>query len=99
MYLIPYSTDAPLYHWPYATVGVIVANVLAFIGLVMLSEEVLAFALSWTILVYVNFNPITWITSNYVHGGIGHLLGNMISMFVFGLIVEGKLGCWKFLLL
>ena len=27
--IIPYSTDAPIYHWPYATGGTIAANVLA----------------------------------------------------------------------
>jgi membrane associated rhomboid family serine protease len=64
-----------------------------------LPEETQAFVLSWTILVYGNFNPITWITSNYIHADIFHLVGNMLAMWVFGLIVEGKLGPWKFLLL
>lgn len=97
--LFPYSTDAPIYHWPFATVGVIVANVVAFVGIITLPEEVQTFVLSWTILVYGNFNPITWITSNYIHHDIFHLVGNMLAMWVFGLIVEGKLGWWKYLLL
>ena len=29
--LIPYNTDAPLYYFPYATIGTIVLNVLLFI--------------------------------------------------------------------
>ncbi|MCH8044599.1 MAG: hypothetical protein IID44_12875 [Planctomycetes bacterium] len=28
--LIPYNTDAPIYHWPIATVGLIVLNTMLF---------------------------------------------------------------------
>ena len=30
--LIPYNTDAPIYHFPYATIGLIVVNVLMYFG-------------------------------------------------------------------
>lgn len=99
MIILPYSTDAPVYHWPYATVGIIAANAVAFWLLIFLPVAVLKFVLSWTILTYGNFNPITWVTSNYVHGGILHLVGNMFALWAFGLIVEGKIGWWKFLAL
>jgi membrane associated rhomboid family serine protease len=97
--ILPYSTDAPVYHWPYATVGIIVANALAFWLMIFLPLEAAKFVLSWTILTYGNFNPITWVTSNYVHGGPMHLIGNMFALWAFGLIVEGKIGWWKFLAL
>ncbi|WP_425618718.1 rhomboid family intramembrane serine protease [Anatilimnocola sp. NA78] len=97
--ILPYSTDAPIYYWPVATVGVIVANTFAFLALFALPEERFQFVASWTILTYGNFNPITWITSNYVHGDIFHLFFNMLSLWVFGIIVEGKIGWWKFLIL
>lgn len=99
MIILPYSTDAPVYYWPYATVGIIAANVLAFLFLFSLPPEAFKFVASWTILTYGNFNPVTWITSNYVHGGVLHLLGNMFALWAFGLIVEGKIGWWKFLAL
>lgn len=35
-----------------------------------------------------------WVTSIFMHAGIGHLVGNMIFLWSFGLIVEGKVG-WK----
>ncbi|MGY8770381.1 MAG: rhomboid family intramembrane serine protease [Pirellulales bacterium] len=41
--------------------------------------------------------PWQWLTSNFMHAGIGHLLSNMIFLWCFGLIVEGKLGWWKYL--
>jgi hypothetical protein len=34
----------------------------------------------------------------FLHGSLEHLVGNMLFLWVFGLVVEGKLGWWKFLL-
>ncbi len=99
MLIIPVSTDAPVYHWPFATVGTIVANTLIFLFILLLPEEPQEVAVSWLILTFGNFNPITWLTCNYMHADIIHLIGNMIFLWVFGLIVEGKIGWWKFLLI
>lgn len=38
--------------------------------------------------------PAQWLCSAFMHGGVFHLLGNMIALWAFGLVVEGKLG-WK----
>jgi hypothetical protein len=38
--LIPWNTDAPIYHWPFAMVGLIVINVLAFGALVAGDDQV-----------------------------------------------------------
>ncbi len=97
--IIPYGTDAPIYHWPYATVGVIVTNVLTYLFIVSLPKGSQEFVGSWLVLTFGNFNPITWLTCNYMHGDIFHLIGNMIFLWVFGIIVEGKLGWAKFLLI
>jgi membrane associated rhomboid family serine protease len=43
--------------------------------------------------------PWQWMTSIFMHAGIGHLLGNMIFLWAFGLIVEGKIGWLPFTLL
>ena len=42
-------------------------------------------------------HPLQWLSSNFVHGDFFHLAGNMIFLWVFGLVVEGKLGWWRFL--
>jgi membrane associated rhomboid family serine protease len=42
-------------------------------------------------------HPLQWITSIFMHAHLGHLIGNMLFLWVFGMIVEGKLGWWKFL--
>ena len=103
-FVAPYATDAPIYHWPYATIGTIVANTV--VGL--LTWPILWFAnaedprlalVSLLILQYGFFNPISWITSNYLHADPFHLVGNMVLLWAFGIIVEGKIGWWRFLLL
>ena len=38
--MIPYSTDAPVYHWPVATVGLIAANVAVLVAVMTLEDPV-----------------------------------------------------------
>jgi membrane associated rhomboid family serine protease len=38
------------------------------------------------------FKPWTWITNAFLHGSTGHLLGNMLFLFLFGFSVELALG-------
>lgn len=38
------------------------------------------------------FKPWTWITAAFLHGSTGHLLGNMLFLFLFGFSVELALG-------
>ena len=45
----------------------------------------------------VGFTPIQWVTSNFIHGGFFHLVGNMIFLWGFGIIVEGKIGWIRFI--
>lgn len=37
------------------------------------------------------------ITAMFLHGGLGHLLGNMLALWVFGRRVEDACGPWRFL--
>ena len=94
--MIPLGTDAPIYHYPFVTVALIVANVIAFAstGAGMDMDSAQQYALSHG----DGLQPTQWVTSNFIHGGFGHLIGNMIFLWGFGLLVEGKLGWWKFLL-
>ena len=93
MFLFPYRTDAPLYHFPYATIGLIVVNVLAFIAVIGGSGDVKSYTLEYG----EGLKPLQWMTSNFIHGGLMHLFGNMIALWTFGLLVEGKLGALVFL--
>jgi membrane associated rhomboid family serine protease len=93
MFFFPYHTDAPLYHYPIGTVLLIVINVLMF-------------AATWSqdpqtydslILTFDTIQPTQWVTSAFMHVDIMHLAGNMLFLWSFGLIVEGKLGWYRFL--
>lgn len=121
--LIPYNTDAPLYHGPFATIGLIVVNVFVFFACVNAAmqherdvdeEEAVAIlsdpfaeAVSpwdeivdpWCLWYGRGLHPVQWVTSNFMHADFLHLLGNMFGLWGLGLIVEGKVGWWKFLLI
>ncbi len=97
--LIPYQTDAPVYHWPIATVGTIVVNVLVFMFVITRPEETRDLIYGIGILRFGWWLPWQWVTANYMHADFMHLLGNMIFLWSFGLIVEGKVGWWRFLLI
>src|SRR5262245_61743346 len=94
--IIPFSTDAPVYHWPVSTVVLIVVNVAAYIAMDTgaLSDE----AVQGLILQFgTGLHPTQWLTTHFVHGGLLHLLGNMMFLWPFGLVVEGKVGWLRFL--
>lgn len=117
---VPYNTDAPLYHWPLVTVGLIVLNTVLFIGIQANrfashdsafaggdeSAQVHVFTTghqeggSALLLEYgKGLKPIQWFTSPFMHADIVHLIGNMIFLWAFGLVVEGKVGSPIFLAL
>lgn len=133
--MIPINTDAPIYHYPIATITIIVVNVLFFLafctqpdleyvrfldenGNEVSEEEVelelqrlgaeseekareymekleLDFGWSPMMLLSLEFGkvrPWQWLTNNFMHADWGHLIGNMIFLWAFGLVIEGKTG-------
>lgn len=94
MYFFPTGTNAPIYHWPFATGGLIFFNVVVFILQVAMPEQTMFFLLE-----YGSFNPISWFSSICMHADIIHLVGNMIALMLFGWIIEGKVGWWRFILI
>jgi len=91
--LIPLRSDAPLYHRPWGTGGLIALNVLVHLLASGASEQ----QIEPLTLHYGTVNPLQWVTSVFLHAGWGHLVGNMLFLWVFGLIVEGKTGPGRFL--
>ncbi len=94
MIVIPLNTDAPIYHWPWMTLVLIAANVVTFF-LTGGGRE----TDGWLLQFGNGLHPLEWAAYNFLHFGWLHLIGNMIFLWGFGLIVEGKLGWWRFLLL
>ncbi len=95
MPLIPINTDAPLYHFPYTTIGLIVVNIICFAATgFALNDRLLE---PWLLQYGDGLNPLEWIPAAFAHGGVMHLIGNMFFLWGFGLVVEGKLG-WRIFL-
>jgi membrane associated rhomboid family serine protease len=92
---IPLNTDAPLYHFPWGTIGLIAANVLCF-AITGFGMDPAALD-GWTLPYGHGLNPLQWITSAFAHAGFMHILGNMFFLWGFGLVVEGKLGWRRFI--
>lgn len=92
--LIPWNTDAPIYHFPFVTIALIVVNTAAFFAALQSDEPE-----RWMLAFGDGLHPVQWVSSAFMHADIVHLLGNMIFLWGFGLVIEGKLGWWRFALI
>jgi len=110
--MVPIRDNVPTRIVPYVTYGLVAANILAFIYEADLQPQQLdgffhLFAVVPRELtasfagVTVN-QPvpewITLITSQFLHGGLLHLGGNMLFLWIFGNNVEDRLGHVKYLI-
>src|SRR5258708_6964987 len=91
--IIPWNTDAPIYHFPFATVGLLVVNTAAFVAAVNHEDPE-----QWMLAFGEGLQPMQWVTSMFMHLDIAHLVGNLIFLWGFGLVIEGKIGWWRFLI-
>ena len=93
----------------FVTIGLIVANVLAFLNEINRPEAaVQAFIFAWGVVprefsVGTDLPPLipfpywsTLVTSMFLHGGWGHLGGNMLFLWIFGDNIEHRLGHLRF---
>lgn len=95
MIIFPWRTDAPIYHFPFATIVLIAINAFVFVQAIQSPAEGQQYSLHYG----DGLHPVQWITGNFLHANLTHLVGNMVFLWSFGLIVEGKLGWWRFLIL
>ncbi len=91
---IPVDSDVPLKTFPYVTLGLIAVNVLAFFNTG--GWENVEPDARW-VLSFEAIHPVQWLTHAFMHLNVTHLVGNMFFLWTFGMIVEGKLGSPKFL--
>lgn len=137
--MIPYNTDAPLYHMPIATVGLILLNTVLFFVVprsmvdfdhsaaqvfidaladadvagsgdeslspqerasildALRSHQSAPSSVKLSLEYGHGVKPWQWLTSIFMHANFLHLLFNMIALWAFGLVVEGKVGHFTFL--
>ena len=98
--LFPYSTDAPIYHWPAATGAWSPSTPSYRSRSWRRSKDPGGKRLiqAWCLELGGGVHPVQWVTANFLHAGIMHLVGNMFGLWAFGLIVEGKIGWLRFLI-
>ncbi len=110
--MVPIHDENPVSITPWVTRGLIVANIICFMIELGLSPEQLEnFFYTWAFVpcqladicqVSLPAAPfpewITLITSQFLHGSFGHIIGNMLYLVIFGNNVEDRLGHFKFLL-
>jgi membrane associated rhomboid family serine protease len=94
--LIPLRDIIPSRTTPVVTIALIAINVLVFLFELSLGRAVDAFTLYWG-LVSAAFSWVTVFTSMFLHGGVLHVAGNMLYLWIFGDNVEDRMGHGRFL--
>lgn len=92
--MFPIRDHNPSKRIPYVTWTIIGVNILIFVGYYqMFSNEqaISEFFFDWG-LVPAMPRPGSFITSMFLHGGIMHLAGNMLFLWVFGDNIEDQMG-------
>ena len=96
--MFPLRDVIPSRTTPWVTLTLIGLNSLAFLWTLTLGVEGME-RLYWTRgLVPADFSWSSLVTSMFLHGGWGHILTNMLSLWIFGDNVEDRLGHGRFLL-
>ncbi|MGJ3248862.1 MAG: rhomboid family intramembrane serine protease [Elainellaceae cyanobacterium] len=107
--MVPLNDDNPTRTTPYVTYALIIINVLIFLYELQLSPPQLEqFFRAWAVVperLTASFQGeastlvwITLITSQFLHGGLLHVGGNMLYLWIFGNNIEDKLGRAKYLI-
>lgn len=85
---LPVHIDHDYERWPWATIGLVAANVVVFVATLGVDRDaILPFMLRTDA-----FRIHQPITSAFLHVGVLHLVGNMLYLWVFGRYVEARLG-------
>ncbi len=104
--MLPLRDDVPTRRFPVVTVVLIAVNVLVFLLEVVLDlgGSLESFLNTWGVIPYDltrRFSlgeAATLFTSMFLHGGVMHILGNMLYLWIFGNNVEDVMGPVKFTL-
>ncbi len=101
--MLPLYDENPRRTFPFFTICLIVLNVIAFY-LQVQAPQGMAAGFDQYAMVPVDFlnNPVhqvpTLFTSMFMHGGLAHLAGNMLYLWIFGDNIEDRLGRSGFIL-
>ena len=96
--MFPISDVIPSRTVPFVTVGLIIANALVFLYMITLPDATLERFVATYAVVPAWFSVPTLFTSQFLHAGWMHIIGNMLYLWIFGDNVEDRLGHFRYLL-
>lgn len=100
--MIPLRDHNPSGRTPWVTYSLIFLNSLVFLYMIFLPENAFEeFVFSYALipaLVSRGQRLLTLISSIFLHGSLGHIIGNMLFLNIFGDNLEDKLGPLKYLI-
>lgn len=108
--MIPIRDENPLQGTPYVTLGIIALNVAVYLYQLLLpAQDEMVFVYQYGVVPALLTGavpappplagfpqPLTLLTAVFLHGGILHLAGNMLYLWIFGNNVEVRLGPVRF---
>ena len=100
--MIPLRDEYPSRQTPYITYGLIAVNILVYIWEMLVASDPYA-QYMWALVPSAVtdgidlFSSLTIFTSMFMHGGLAHIGGNMLYLWIFGDNIEERLGHGKFL--
>ncbi len=101
--MLPLSDENPTHNFPLLTIGFIAINILVFFQEVVGPADMASVFNTYGLIPYKLTNaPIqnypNFFTSMFLHGGIMHLAGNMLYLWIFGNNIEDVLGKVRFVM-
>jgi membrane associated rhomboid family serine protease len=96
--MIPLRDVIPSRTAPGVTITLIVLNVLVFLFQATLTDRAEEMFIYGFGVIPMHFSIVTVFTAMFVHGGLAHLIGNMLFLWIFGDNVEDRLGHGRFVL-
>jgi rhomboid family protein len=109
--MFPLKDDNPTRTFPFVTIALIVVNATVFLYELILPPTLReGFILNMGVVPYeitqvrpmsadlVLYNGLTLLTAMFLHGGLMHLVGNMLYLWIFGNNVEDVMGHVRFVL-
>jgi membrane associated rhomboid family serine protease len=96
--VLPIRDVIPSRTTPFVTLAIIALNLLVFVAMPAAGTPGYeAFLRTWGV-TPASFTPQAVITAMFVHAGLGHLLSNMLFLWIFGDNVEDRMGHLRYLL-
>ena len=94
--MIPLRDVIPSRTTPYVTIGLIAVNALVYLYEMTLGDTSLEEFILYFGLVPAAFSWVAVLTSMFLHGGLLHVGGNMLFLWIFGDNVEDRMGHGRF---